>query len=261
MQNIQKWNEAAFDFQKAFQTGLSDYSKGLLLFMMDNGMLRSGCRVIDVGCGVGKYGTYFAAMGCDVTLTDISYGMLEMAKKNMSSFSTPWTTLECDFGEVDPVHPVFAGGFDLGISTMCPAIHDLETVRKFSDMVHGWCFITHFTGWEEPLRNVFYEKLGVRPEEDMTRFNRYVDGLTEAIRAAGFEPHMREVPYSWCDMRTPEDAARYLLTRLGDVEITDGLREKALIAARELCDENGVFADAVHTTVAWVWWNTKENKL
>ena len=45
--------------------------------------------------------------------------------------------------------------------------------------------------------------------------------------------------------------------RLENVEITEELKEKALRAAEELCNEAGVFVDAVHTTVTWVWWNTK----
>ena len=83
MQDIKKWNEAAADYQKVFLNGISDYNRQLLGFLADEGMLRPGCRVIDVGCGIGKYGTYFAAMGCDVTLTDISPGMLKLAEKNI----------------------------------------------------------------------------------------------------------------------------------------------------------------------------------
>ena len=136
MQDIQKWNEIASDYQRVYQLGINAYSKKLLDFLLEKDMLHPGCRVIDIGCGVGKYGTYFATLGCDVTLTDISAGMLELARQNMENFTTPWTTLECDFETVDPVHPVFEEGFDLGISTMCPAIHNVQTVRKLSDMIH-----------------------------------------------------------------------------------------------------------------------------
>ena len=257
MSNVEKWNDAAVDFQKVFQNGMNDYSKKLISFLLEKDMLRPGCRVIDIGCGVGKYGTYFASMGCDVTLTDISAGMLEMAAKNMSRFDTPWATLECDFNDVDPCHPVFEKGFDLAISTMCPAVHDLSTVEKLSNMVHGHCFITHFIGWEEPLRKVFFEKLGVQPAQDMNHFANYINGLMQAVKDAGYEPHICHEPYCWCDNRTAEDAARYLLTRLEGVEITDALREKALSVARELCNEEGFFVDAVNTTVAWIWWETK----
>jgi hypothetical protein len=44
---------------------------------------------------------------------------------------------------------------------------------------------------------------------------------------------------------------------LENVELTEELKEKALAAATELCNEDGIFVDAVNTTVAWVWWKTK----
>lgn len=257
MQDIKKWNEAAADYQKVFQNGMSEYSRSLLSFLIDGGMLCPGMRVLDVGCGIGKYGTYFAAMGCDVTLTDVSPGMLEMAKKNMSLFDTPWAALECDFREVPAEHPVFSKGFDLAISTMCPAICDVATVKKLSGMVDGWCFITHFVSWEEPLRQRFFEEVGLELEEDMNRFSAHMDGLYQAVSAAGYKPEITYVPYSWCDERSPEEAAEYLLKRAGSIELTEALRAKAVTAAARLCNENGVFMDEVRTKVAWLRWKTK----
>ena len=257
MNTAQKWNEHASDYQKVFQIGMNDYSKGLLTFLLDNDMLHPGCRVIDVGCGVGKYGTYFAAMGCDVTLTDISPRMIQLAEENMSHFDTPCTTLVCDFNEIDAGHPAFEKGFDLSLCTMSPAIHDVDTVKKLSDMTHGWCFHTHFVAWEEPIRKAFYEKIGVAPEQEMSHFAKHIENVCAAVRERGYEPHICEVPYNWSDDRTPEDAVRYLFLRLDNVEITEELRRKALAAARELCNEDGIFVDAVNTTVAWVWWKTK----
>lgn len=258
MQDINKWNAAASDYQKVFLNGMSGYNRNLIAFLMDNTMLYPGCRVIDVGCGIGKYGTYFASMGCDVTLMDISPGMLEIAKKNMSAFSTPWAVLECDFQQLETEHSVFERKFDLGFSTMCPAIHDLATVKKFSGMVDGSCFISHFVKWEEPLRQRFFEKMGLEAQEDMNRFSSHMEGLYRAVVDAGYHTSIKYVPYNWCDERSPEEAADYLLRRIGCTEITDELRERAISAASELCDERGLFIDEVKTTVAWLWWNTKE---
>ena len=71
-----KWDEAAPEYQSVFRLGLNDYNSALLRFWQENGMLTPGCRVIDIGCGVGKYGAYLAGLGCDVTLTDISENMI-----------------------------------------------------------------------------------------------------------------------------------------------------------------------------------------
>lgn len=72
MEQIKSWDEAAADYQRVFRMGLNDYNRQLLEFFTSNGLLHPGCSVLDIGCGVGKYGTYFAELGCGVTLTDIS---------------------------------------------------------------------------------------------------------------------------------------------------------------------------------------------
>lgn len=41
----------------------------------------SGKRVLDVGCGLGEAGVYFATLGADVTVTDLSPGMLRVAER------------------------------------------------------------------------------------------------------------------------------------------------------------------------------------
>jgi len=40
-----------------------------------------GKRVLDVGCGLGEAGVYFATLGAQVTLTDLSAGMLRAAER------------------------------------------------------------------------------------------------------------------------------------------------------------------------------------
>lgn len=80
----EKWNRVSGDYQSVFKLGINEYNTSLLQFLAENGMLMPGCRVIDIGCGVGKYGTYLAGLGCDVTLTDISDKMIQSAKENMA---------------------------------------------------------------------------------------------------------------------------------------------------------------------------------
>ena len=119
MENTREnWDRAAADYQNVFRLGLNDYNASLLHFWQSEGMLFPGAQVIDIGCGVGKYGTYLAELGYDVTLTDISEEMLRHARENMAKYHTPWTVYRCDFNEATGEEPVFSAGFDLAISTM-----------------------------------------------------------------------------------------------------------------------------------------------
>ena len=148
-----KWDEAASEYQSVFRLGLNDYNAALLRFWQENGMLTPCCRVIDIGCGVGKYGAYLAGLGCDVTLTDISENMIAHACENMAPYKTPWRAVCCDFNEISGREEAFAEGFDLAISTMSPAIHDAATVKKMSRMTRSWCFTANFYEWRQPLRD------------------------------------------------------------------------------------------------------------
>ena len=87
MEQIKSWDEAAADYQRVFRMGLNDYNRQLLEFFTSAGLLHPGCSVLDIGCGVGKYGTYFAELGCGVTLTDISPAMLAHAARNMAAYA------------------------------------------------------------------------------------------------------------------------------------------------------------------------------
>lgn len=249
-----QWDAAAGDYQRVAKLGLNEYNSSLLCFWADKGMLPKGARVLDIGCGVGKYGTYLAELGYDVTLTDISGEMLRHAEKNMARFSTPWAVYKCDFDQISGEESVFAKGFDLSISTMSPAVHDTETVKKMSAITHGWCFLARFCSWRQPTRDKFFAALGIPAETGTTGCDRDWESITEAVRAAGFVPEIKFVDYNWADIRTVEEFAGYMLRRHPAVGEAD--RERLIAAAEELDGGAGVI-DEVFTKVAWIYWKTE----
>ena len=253
------WDEAAGDYQRVFSLGLSGYSAALLRFWQDEGMIWPGCRVLDVGCGVGKYGCYLAELGCDVTLTDISEEMLRHAAANMAKYRTPWAIHACDFNAVTGEEPVFSQGFDLVISTMSPAVHDERTVRKMSALSRGCCFLSRFQSWEQPTRDALLRRMGTAPRRMVEAPEEDVAAMVRAVGAAGFRPRVKTVPYRWSDGRSPEEMADFLCRRCLEAEPGDtALYDRALRASRALADEKGRVADAVNTTVAWIYWRPAE---
>ena len=252
---VQEWDKAAPDYQRVYRLGLNEYNTRLLRFWEESGMLFPGARVLDIGCGVGKYGTYLAELGYDVTLTDISGEMLRHARENMAQFKTPWAVVQCDFNEVTGREPVFAEGFDLSISTMSPAIHDAETVRKMSAMTRGFCFLARFSAWEQPFRDTLMRRMGLEPRQLHSGLKEDCDSMIRTVRETGFTPRLRVVDYNWSDERTPEQMAEYLIRRYFDGEANaEEKRAEALLAARALADADGLIRDGVNTKVAWIWW-------
>ncbi|MBO6040538.1 MAG: class I SAM-dependent methyltransferase [Oscillospiraceae bacterium] len=254
-----RWDEKAPEHQRAYALGLNEYNASLLRFWHEEGMLFPGCRVLDIGSGVGKYGVYLAHLGYDVTLTDISDEMLRFASENMAAVTTPWAVYRCDFNDVTGEEPVFRDGFDLAICTMSPAVHDAATVRKMSAMTRGWCFLARFHDWQQPFRDELMRHLNMVPRRNFSDLKDDCASMICAIGEAGFEPQVTLVNYDWDDYRTPEEMADYLCRNyFSTEEERERLHDRILEEARALVDRNGMIRDDVKTTVAWICWRPDE---
>lgn len=260
MNEQERWDQAAVDYQRVYDLGLSEYNTALLRFWQENRMIFPGCRVLDIGCGVGRYGSYLAALGCEVTLTDISGEMLRCARENMAGCKTPWTVYQCDFHEATGREPVFAGGFDLVISTMSPAVCDAATVRKMSSLSRGYCFLARFRAWEQPFRDRLMREMGLEPRRAFGDLEADCEGMLRAVREAGYSPEIRQVDYNWADARTPEQMADYLIRNyFPEDENREQMFAQALCVSIGLADADGTVTDAVNTRVAWIWWDNNKN--
>lgn len=255
-----RWDQVAGHFQSIFRMGINEYNASLLRFWAEEGMLFPGARVIDIGCGVGKYGTWFAELGCDVTLTDISSEMLRYASENMAKYETPWTTYQCDFREITGDESVFLKKYDLAVSTMSPAVNDVETVRKMSVMTSGWCFLSRFFSWSQPFRDLLVTELGLKPRQMHRDLEEDCSQLISNVKDAGYRPNVRYVNYDWEDHRTSEQMADYLLANYFDELEQDRYSKKLLRLAEKHADVNGLVTDAVNTQVAWISWKTDHPK-
>lgn len=243
---------AADSFQHNFESGLNDYNKRLIKFLVDNEMIKPGFEVADIGCGVGIYSVQFAKRGCKVTLMDISSKMLMYAERNMAEINADCRTVRCDFAEYEP-----EGRYNLSFASMSPVISSLETVQKMSGMTHGRCFATKFCSWEHPNGDRIFRLLDMTPRKTSSRLHEECEKFMQTVSQAGYEPQVEYADYSWNDDFTTGDMAKSIIKRYfnGD-EITEELQEKIRTAAAELADSDGVIRDAVNTKVAWIYWKT-----
>ncbi len=262
MENTREnWDKVAGNYQEVFRLGLNKYNAALLRFWKDEGMLFPNARVLDIGCGVGKYGTYLAELGYDVTLTDISAEMLRHAEENMAKYQTPWAVYCCDFNDASGEEPVFAGGFDLAISTMSPAVHDVRTVGKMSALSRRWCFVARFYDWDQPFRDLLMQDLGMAPRHIFRDLKSDCTSVIQSVCMAGYMPQVKYVDYNWSDARTSEQMADYMFqTYFEEVERQEDLYERLLYAVKNHVSTNGLVDDCINTKVAWIYWKTGERK-
>ena len=142
------------------------------------------------------------------------------------------------------------------MSTVSPAIHDFESVKKMTDISNAWCFVSRFSKFSPAARDALMKSAGVTPEPIMERISDDVANMIQCVSRAGYLPMVKYVPYPWEDLRSPEEEIRYILSRY-EFPDTDPefVKARLLRAIPDFLDEDGLFHDAVIAQVAWIYWN------
>lgn len=87
-----------------------------------NRYIKPGDKVLDIGGGPGRYSLYLAAMGCDVTLFDLSSANVEFAKEQANAQGV---SLKAFVGDVREVDSIISEQYD-HILLMGPLYHLLQ---------------------------------------------------------------------------------------------------------------------------------------
>jgi len=235
--------------------GQSDYLTRYLDFLKSNDMISPGCSVLDIGSGSGKHDLLLSQNECNVTQIDFSEAMLEKARSLMeqNGYGTEEIHL-CDFNTVALDDPVFSGApFDLVISNMSPAVHDIVTINKMGALSNSWCLISRFSKWSQPPRTDLLGRAGVPVSSSFSeRLAKDCADMIQGVSRSGFLPMIKYVDYEWEDLRTPENIADYLT---GYYELSTEQRNSLLVSAESMVDENGYFHDSVTAQVLWLYWH------
>ena len=99
-------------------------------------------RILDIGCGAGRFSLALAKSGAQVTGTDVSSEMIMAAKElaekehleNVSFFHADWASLDIE-------KMGFLKNFDLVFAHMTPAVADYHTLEKMCNCSKNKCFL------------------------------------------------------------------------------------------------------------------------
>ncbi|MEG0377947.1 MAG: methyltransferase domain-containing protein [Eubacterium sp.] len=153
------WNRMAEDYNDR-ATEKPDSVKAredLMKMLLERDILRPGFSVLDLGCGPGKFSKMFAEVGISVVGIDVSPKMLEYAKENTKG-NVGVRFIEADWGSYDLTGQEKC--FDLVFAHMSPAIYNPFTLKKMMLASKSWCYFSHFTKREDPIKEELRKILG-----------------------------------------------------------------------------------------------------
>jgi SAM-dependent methyltransferase len=143
-----RWDKLSKSFSQRWkQTGEDPLRDEMISLLKGRNILREGIKILDLGCGTGRFAIPFAQAGAWVTAVDVSEGMLRYLKEETpAEIASRITPLQLDWHTADLDQLGFRSAFDLSFGHMTPAITGPETFLKFLSTSRQWCSLTTWSG-------------------------------------------------------------------------------------------------------------------
>ncbi len=159
-------------------------------FLLERGLLHPNFKVADIGCGPGRFAVAFAKHAEQVIGFDISEKMIQYGKEHAERHDCKNVKLLCcDFNSLDLNKDNYNKAFDLVFSSLTPAIHDEESLKKSIAMSKGYCCnITHISGSSQLEMQISRELFH---RESPPRWNdSWFCQLSDMLKQLGYEPEL-----------------------------------------------------------------------
>ena len=211
---VHAWNRMAAGYGKSDENQTDKreaQTAETLTFLERGGLSFNGSRILDIGCGPGRYAFAFAEKGAEVVCIDIAENMIDRLRAEMpESLQERITPLCADWHTLDLEEYGFNNAFDLVFANMTPAVTGPETFLKLIDTSRQWCW---FRGWagkrENPLLENLHKELFSRKSEAFS--GNFIIAFN-LVYAFGFFPACTFRSIDWTKKTTLPDAIEFYRT-------------------------------------------------
>lgn len=156
------WDLRADEFNDiTLRDEITKESMDCINFLLSKGALGEKDKVLDIGCGAGKYSLAFAERTGYVTGIDISPRMVEFSRKNFAAKGLRNGEFHAiSWQELDIKTRGWEKEFDLVFASMSPAVNSYETLMKMNSVSKKHCFLSGFVYREDDIKNYLLYELG-----------------------------------------------------------------------------------------------------
>jgi SAM-dependent methyltransferase len=214
-------------------------------------MLTPVGRVLDVGCGTGRFLLALAKTGVNITGIDISTKMTAFAKEKTAGqseiqvFTENWHTLNLE--EKD-----WNTAFDLTLANMTPAITDAQTFMKLSQASRRWCLMVKPCRRTSTIYDVLNALVGV-PEEKKALDDALIYAFA-LLWDSGYSPRVEYEYEVWHDKLRLDEAITQYTRRIETYHRIDDNGRRKILDYLTAQAKDGFVEERTETQIAAMYW-------
>lgn len=241
------WNMRSKGFRNMSRNNIITEDSLLGEVNAERKILDKNTRVLDVGCGAGRYGPYFSKAAGHYTGIDISDQMIEFAQEDYGHLPN----VEFKVYDWEDEEDLEGAPFDLVFGAMSAALSSREAIEKFMGYSRKYCLVERFIRGSSSLDQWAMELFGRQIIHRAHNNHQYVLDLLSIIMEHDYTPEMLKRSTSTVEKYTVqevEDNFHYLWNALSDQE-----REIFIEEIQRQADNGMVEVEKKSDLVAVLW--------
>ncbi|MFF2094211.1 class I SAM-dependent methyltransferase [Paenibacillus sp. NPDC058174] len=152
---LKKMQKAGIDFSRSFDPKARAFneqsfseegrkrSRRIINWLEGQGVRFENSSVLDIGAASGVFTVPFAERGARVTALESSPPLVELLEENLAKLADAQVSIVHEpFEHIDVQDKGWDKAFDLVFVSMCPVIHDWESVEKVLACARKYCYIS-----------------------------------------------------------------------------------------------------------------------
>ncbi|MCC3867099.1 class I SAM-dependent methyltransferase [Terrisporobacter mayombei] len=248
--NINLWDEKADHFGN-YTIPTMENDKFIKLLKYEN-LINDDFKVLDVGCGGGKYTLALSRECRHIYGMDLSPKMIDYANENKRKFNINNAYFICeDWHELNMKKSNLYKKFDLVFASMTPAIQSASTLEKMNEASKKYCVLRSNIKRKESV----YDKLGkifnILDNEQNLNFLYTLNMLF----LQGYMPKINYEEKRWLYKEPLEKACRTYIKRIKIIRRINEDEEKKIIQILKDISHNGYIEEEINSTIATLIWS------
>lgn len=225
-----------------------------LQLIIQNGMLSSNSRILDVGCGTGTYSFALAGKCREVVGIDLSPKMISLARERSLSEGTTNVSFHCeDWHDFDLKKTGYFKSFDLVFAHMTPAVQSAETFLKLEEASTAWCLMSKPIRRKDSVFETVKKAIGL--DSLSSGADREILQGFNLLFLRGIEPQVSYWHRQWKMKKNREEAFGFYINRIKAHKKISAEEEAAAKACLKSMEIDGMISESVETTISTLFWH------